>query len=544
MEHLLQLSLACLLISGCYSNTACSTSYDVTCLNAVRSVLLDQSAFWFGMSYTTTCPQRQDGRYECINRHSDRTDSLLSRMTGQYSLDPAYMSFIVNVTYTIQLPDDSTERTYNGCGVKVTAPLPLPQVFSIDPLYTSLYNPFDLREQPEVTWPSEHAIKYTVILYDASMFIIHALYVNVHGGSVHDGETVIEYAGPDNLLPREGPYVWAVFEQQGALQVDDVRNYVISAMENNSRSVYFDEMMRQYSLLGPYGINIMRVTTDEYATVASMQYGLLNRCPVYYGLWLDKYISQRGGLTYLTAPLHLQVSLDVHYTAPAIKFTSCCTEHHQQSVHTTLDYSSYAIHGSVTYRRTPSVYLRTVENPNATVQTLANKMYSLVLLDATGDLNSTDHNASIHWGVVNIHGTNVSSGVEVFPYLTPLSPSEESVYLFILFEQTTFVNASAVAGYTADNCSSVMTDRCHFRTSDFIQDNSLTPVGIRLLRYTPDPYRKYLMYSIYNATTEAAECAGQTGYGVPCPLNSGAQLATPLCLLFLVISFTYFASHS
>ncbi|XP_071099728.1 uncharacterized protein [Haliotis cracherodii] len=544
MAALMKISLVSLLVSGTYSEKACSASYDVTCLNAVRSVLLDQSAFWFGTSYTTNCPQRQDGRYECINRHSDRTDSLLSRMTGQYSLDPAYMSFIVNVTYTIQLPDDGRERMYDGCGVKVNAPLTTPQVFSIDPLNTSLYKPFDLREQPEVTWTSEHGIKYTVILYDASMFIMHALYANVHGGSVHDGETVVEYAGPDNLLSREGPYVWAVFEQQGVLQVDDVKDYIHSAMENNSRSVYLDELMSRYSLLGPYGVNIMRVTTDEYATVASMTYGLLNRCPVYYGLWLDNYIGQRGGLRYLTFPLHLRVSLDLHFTAPAITYTSCCAEHHQQSVNTTLDYSSYGIHGSVTYRRTPSVTLRTVENPTTTTQTLANKMYSLVLLDATGDIDSTNHNASIHWGVVNIHGTNVTSGVEVYPYSTPVAPTEDAVYLVILFEQTTFVNASAVTGYTADDCSSVMADRCHFRTLDFIQDNSLTPVGIRLLRYTPDPYRKYLLYSVYNVTTKAAECAGQPGYGVPCPLNSGVQQTTPWCLYLLVISFSYFTSRN
>ncbi|XP_046546042.1 uncharacterized protein C56G2.4-like [Haliotis rubra] len=278
---------------GITSQTVCSVDHDAPCKAAVTSLYTNTSAYWFGTAYTTACPADLQNTLRCMNAKPSRT-SLLTRLLGDAATDANGFSFVVNVTYT------TSPGTYEGCGRKVTVPMTTKRTFTIDPLDDNVYNPFDLREQPEVTWEADDDALYTVVLYDAGIFYTHALYVNVAGGRLQGGETIKSYFGPASPVDRTNPYVWIVFKQPTSLNAAVVTAFFNNQTSANGGSMYLDMMVSRFNLTGSYGLNVVKVTNDEYAAVLVRGMKFHNRCPHYYGQWLGDYIQQRGGLPSLT----------------------------------------------------------------------------------------------------------------------------------------------------------------------------------------------------------------------------------------------------
>ncbi len=81
-------------------------------------------------------------------------------------------------------------------------------------------------------------------------------------------------------------------------------------------------------------------------------------------------------------------------------------------------------------------------------------MYTLLLLDSTSDFNTTNPATILHWAVVNIHGSNVTSGEEMVSYHVPTAPTTYNLFLAVLYEQKAFVNGSSIIKFTSSYSSS------------------------------------------------------------------------------------------
>ncbi|XP_071115064.1 uncharacterized protein [Haliotis cracherodii] len=473
--------LALLLMATSYVNarTACSVRRDAACVAAVRSLLTNPSAFWYGTRYATDCPV---GKVSSLCRNTKRSEkTLLSRIFGDGATDSSGLAFIVNVTYSPTLPADGSDRTYSGCGRIVDVPLKGPHDFVVDPLGKYVYPPYDLREEPDVTWPAEKNSLYTVIMYDPAPFYVHALYVNVAGGRLQNGDTVFNYFGPGNPVDRDNPYIWLVFKQQKSVDASK-----IAPARNN---IYVQNLVSQLDLsTKSYGINIIMTNTDEYTAAFIRSVNFLNRCPVYYGKYLSSYIQKRGGLPSLPARLDLSVSVDVNFQAPPITYTSCGKQYHQGRGNVTLDYRNTGDVPTVETRISPKVSLVPLDiSGQPPSVTLKDKQYTLLMLDLTPELGKTKQDSYAHWMVVNIRGTDINSGDEVYNWKMPMTSDLNELFLFALFEQSKHVNPAKASTYDGNSCF-----RCRFRAGDFIRDNNLSLVGLRRIAVVPDTYQQYL----------------------------------------------------
>ncbi|XP_046543326.1 uncharacterized protein LOC124253567 [Haliotis rubra] len=349
--------LALLLTATSYVNAqdACSNGFNAACLAEVRSLYTNTSAFWFGTRYATDCPP---GKVSSLCRNTERSEkSLFTRILGTGATHSNGLSFIVKVTYPITVPADGSDRKYNGCGRIVDAPLNRPQHFAIDPLGKTVYPPYDLREEPEVTWQAEKNALYAVIMYDPAPFYMHAFYVNVPGGKLKNGDTIFPHNGPGNPVDRVNPYIWLVFKQQKS--VDG------SKIARNRRGVHIQDLVSQLGLsTQSYGMNIVMTSTDEFTAVFIRSVNFLNRCPVYYGQWLSSYIQKEGGLPSFPARLDLSVSVDVTFKAPAITYTACGKTYHKSQVNITADYRYMGQLGSLQTRLSPKVSLVPLDMSN------------------------------------------------------------------------------------------------------------------------------------------------------------------------------------
>ncbi|XP_071099582.1 uncharacterized protein C56G2.4-like [Haliotis cracherodii] len=520
---------------GISSQTVCSVDHDAACVAAVTSLYTNASAYWFGSAYATACPANLQDTLLCMNAKRSRT-SLLTRLMGDAATDTSGFSFVVNVTYS------TSPGTYEGCGRKVTIPMTTQRTFSIDPLDDHVYAPFDLREQPEVTWVADENALYTVVLYDAGIFFTHALYVNVAGGRLQGGETIKSYFGPASPVDRVNPYVWIVLEQPTSLNATDVRAFYNNHTAANKGSMYLDMLVTRFNLSGSYGFNVVKVTNDEYAAVLVRGMKFHNRCPHYYGQWLDDYIGQRGGLPSLIPPFDLSISVDVTFTASSITYEACCTEEKNGPVNVTLDYRNSGTLKTVVTRNTPNIKLVPTEILQAPANTLKDKQYTLIMYDPTPELNKTKQNSYVHWMIVNIRGTNITSGDEVYDWLLPMTSTLTQLYLFALFEQTTSVNVSSAKSYSRDGCHEFVSNRCDYRAGDFIRANQLSLVGLRFLKIVPGTYRQFISYSEAKLQSMDDACKGTQGYANPCPTSASEKMTSSAIFISLLTAAVAYMS--
>ena len=56
--------------------------------------------------------------------------------------------------------------------------------FTLDPLSSTTYLPWDLRTLPELTWRSYPGDLFTLIMFDAGFGVVHAFYVNIPGTNI------------------------------------------------------------------------------------------------------------------------------------------------------------------------------------------------------------------------------------------------------------------------------------------------------------------------------------------------------------------------
>ncbi|XP_046543315.1 uncharacterized protein LOC124253554 [Haliotis rubra] len=488
-----------------HAQNACIDSLDGPCLAKMRSLYTNTSAFWFGTRYATDCPP---GKVSPLCRNTTPSlKSLLSRIMGEGATDSSGLGFVPNVTYHITLPTDGSDRKYNGCGRIVQVPLTRPQDFVIDPLANSIYPPYDLREEPEVTWPAEENALYTVMMFDPNPFYMHALYVNVPGGRLQNGDTILPYSGPGNPLDRNNPYVWLVFKQKRSLDPSQV--------PNSRRPVHVQDLVSQLALsTRSYGISVILTSTDEYTAAFIRSVNFLNRCPVYYGQWFSSYIQKKSGLPSLPERLDLSVSVDVTFTAPSITYKSCGMLYDRSPVNVTVDYRNMDLLRSVETRISPQVKFVPLDIGD---KFPSDKQYTLMMLDLTPELGKTNQNSIIHWMVVNIPGADITSGDEVYDWQMPMASSLNHLYLFAFFEQEEHISNASARTYIGSNCPSFIESRCSFRAGDFIRDNNLTLLGLRHLRVMPDTYQQYMSYAVAKISTMEEACWGRTETAEKCP---------------------------
>ncbi|XP_046546096.1 uncharacterized protein LOC124256179 [Haliotis rubra] len=534
--------LALLLTATSYvhAQTSCSVRRDAACLANMRSLFTNTSAYWFGTRFATDCPPGSEGLL-CRNARPLGT-SLFTRLMGVNATDSSGLSFVIDVTYPITLPADGSDRTYPGCGRVVDVPLTRPQNFSIDALSSTLYPPFDVRELPEVTWPAEDNALYTVMMYDAGFCFMHALYINIAGGSLgNGGDTILRHQGPGNPVDRATPYVWLVFKQERQLDVSSVNNTYLTQTAANGGTAFVDDLVTALGLsTQTYGINVVMSVTDEYACVLIRAWGLRNRCPVYYGQWMSRYIQERGGLPSLPDRLDLTVSIDLTFTAPAITYKSCDIVYQKSSENITVDFANRGLVGALETRLSPQVrLLPEVIQPVSPEVTLRDKQYTLLMYDPSPELGQTEQKSYIHWMIVNIQGTDITSGDEVYDWLLPLTSRLNELYLFVLFEQTTPVNPTTARSFAATDCRPV--SRCKFRAGDFIRANNLSIVGMRYLRVIPDTYQQYMSYAVKMISTKSQVCSAQVNDRPQCPVMSGSKQTKPVGIIMSV--FTALAAY-
>ena len=85
------------------SATSCSEGTRQTnlqqCLQDIRAAGNNNSAFWFGTEYSTTCPNGDDGTLACFNR-DPTTHTLFQRMQLGPGFDPSVIDRFLKVEFT------------------------------------------------------------------------------------------------------------------------------------------------------------------------------------------------------------------------------------------------------------------------------------------------------------------------------------------------------------------------------------------------------------------------------------------------------------
>ena len=71
---------------------------------------------------------------------------------------------------------------YEGCDTAITRESDL--MFSLDLLSMQLYKSWDARLRPSVSWNTTDGDKYTLIVLDVGVGIVHAVWANIAGGSL------------------------------------------------------------------------------------------------------------------------------------------------------------------------------------------------------------------------------------------------------------------------------------------------------------------------------------------------------------------------
>lgn len=477
--------------------TSCSVSNRRTnlsqCLRDINGEGNNNTAYWFGTQYPTNCPQGSTGQtLECSNplAGSNRT-SLFSRIFPG-GLNTNSLDRFLKMEFT------SPPGTYTACGNTYKTNTTWSR--DIDPLSPLTVRPWDVRFLPYLEWATLPGEMFTLVVYDPGYLVTHAIYNNIRGHDISTADGTIVYQGPgimdDKIL---NPYVFMLFKQSGHVTVS-------SALKSQlHQNISFSELINQWQLTGPIGMNWLKVVGDIYA--AQQHLNLINQCPKY----VEEELNKLKKRPFLPSPVHNNVGIAVRFNTAAIDFTVCCTKHSYSQESFELNPIGNPVYNSYKVSHTPSVAFLKAEF-SSQASNFTGDMYTLMMIDPDVAASSiaTEDRPLVHWLVANIRNGNVSSGDEYARYIGPRPPDRKPhYYYFLLYKQTAAIPVSSLYAYS-EHCS-YAPGRCLFNITRLETEKKLTLVGVTWMRSTTDIYVAF--QHIYIDGENAAHwCAGMQGY--------------------------------
>ena len=70
---------------------------------------------------------------------------------------------------------------------------------TIDHVHSIKTDSWVLSHRPSVTWQAQAGEKYTLVFWDAGLFQLHGMWVNIDGGSLEDGDVSMWFASIPHL---------------------------------------------------------------------------------------------------------------------------------------------------------------------------------------------------------------------------------------------------------------------------------------------------------------------------------------------------------
>lgn len=139
--------------------------------------------------------------------------------------------------------------------------------------------PTQVKDQPEVKWPSEPNALYTIIFSDPDApsrknpihrEFLHWLVVNIKDNDIGSGQTIAEYigSGPPKDTSKHR-YVFLVFKQSARLSLDQPR---ISNTNATGRANFNTrEFAKKHNLGNPVASNFFEAQYDDYTPILHAQ---------------------------------------------------------------------------------------------------------------------------------------------------------------------------------------------------------------------------------------------------------------------------------
>ncbi|XP_005102915.1 uncharacterized protein C56G2.4 [Aplysia californica] len=523
------------------------------CIQKFRSLLTDTDSFWFGSQYAVKCPSTPGASQfgsdpSCSNPDSKRL-SVLSRLlkTDNVTEVAAKLS-LAHVTYTVPRGE------FFACGHTFTAPALTN--YKLDPLSLNRVSLWSIDHTPEVTWPSQDGVQYTVIVWDVGNFFLHGLYINAVNGDMSTGEAVDKYHGPRASRPYANVYLFIVVPQSYSLDVNMVKGIMFGVLSRNafqfSAVDFFSNIPGAFG--DPVAANLLNIVGDVYGAQRMKDSGILDNCPFLVSqetylhnalrwanidaAWsydvdslgtMDKQPEERA--PFLTS---LEVNLEPVYSTDDIEFESCCSKYTYIGAMLLPDPFSSKPQRPVHVRTTPRVEITLMNWLNRLG--LDDKMFTLMMVDFGSIQDPPQMPAFIvHWLVTDIQGADVTSGNTVIPYFgsNPFTRDSARMYTFLLFEQSTgMLDTSSLTQHVSGSCVDPRTSRCRYYVNDLIKSWGLGDIkGVTWFLAEQDPFARLRIYREFAAQPKMRACAGIRGYMEPCPLPCGDYVADDAPLL-------------
>lgn len=508
--------------SGGSPSSPCSLQHrtaDVTtCLEAIRKRAEDPSMFWFGKGYASSCQGRGQFAADCYNPRATAADSLVTRLFKSRAYNPEKVDRFLEVTYF------TSKGKYKACENEFT--YQLEREFTLDPMTMIVMSPYELRHRPKLWWKTDPNELYTLVFYDAGYLNVKALYINIPGSNVTNGEELVEYEGPLNPTKNENPYIFMVFKQREQITLADKWKELLTQRNWQEE---LDEFTASHELEGPIALSWVLVSGDPYAAEVKRTRGYMNTCSYYVSeAFREKDIQFIPNATYNRETLDLNVYVNVTFEASPVFVNSCCSDYSYPSRTFSLNpigddtvLPAHTRGGAVVY-----VTLTMATAFPDTQRDFEDKNLTLAMVDPDVPLQEFGNPRLpfLHWLVTNIRGADVAAGDVVQGYMGPAPPDPKPHrYFFLLFEQPQELDPKEL-DFSAVNCSWAFRGRCRFDVMTMVSEHNLKLVGASWMTARFDEFVREL-YIQAGMTPRCSACHGVPGYENPCPSHGNAITA-------------------
>nr|XP_011412422.2 uncharacterized protein C56G2.4 [Crassostrea gigas] len=468
--------------------STCSTDVkkytEKPCLEYTKKAATNTSTYWFGTNYNAVCPKGSATSFNCTNSRQGTADSIASRL----QLDLSQLDRTVNITYT------HGEGSYQSCGSKFR--VWNGNYIEVQP-GDGVYKAYDVHQFPRIQWHAAKSELDSLIVYDVGNLYVHGIYVNIVHGEISSGQVLKSYLHPIPPQTEPNPFAFLVFKQSSSLSVSDATKQMLL------QTTDLAAITKTLELTGPVALNWINVVRDPYAIEGLVDLHIADLCP-----YLETGALLKHNRSFIHSDTFLDVALSVTFNPSATTYTSCCSTHTVTAKKVTLKSlaPTYVDTADVRTEAAPTInfYKAGLISLNRVTDT-----YTLICIDP--DV-SKSHSPIIHWMVTNIPDGNIQNGQTVLPYIGPMPPpGKNHTYYFLLYKQSSPVDASTVDGYAGPHCQG----RCLFDINRFVADNHMTLSGALWMIAHNDAYIRHL-YVTQRGMDEHAVCHGVSGYSANC----------------------------
>ncbi|XP_072035205.1 uncharacterized protein [Amphiura filiformis] len=477
------------------------------CMKAIKTIMADPSAFWFGTNYTERCPIPAF-TVECLNP-DPRPGSMAQRLFGNSSsIDEMLTSYLDVIIH-------EKPGTYQGCGNTFVSSVEADHV--LDPVNPPLIKPYQSSKGFSVFIEGQldPDAQYTLIIQDAGFLFLHGLFINIPGDDldIADGEVILDYLGP--LFIREdppNPYVFMLFQQEENNMVVS-----ISARGGFQAGNFANDM----NLIGPIAVNWLMSTTDAYAAGYHQHSNGYNICPI-----IVQQAERELDLYHIPNDVQFTTSVNIEYFSPAMDFSACCNDYSFQDTNYTLNPIGDMEISPFDNRMQPNVnFVKMSFSPSPL--DFEGELLTLLMIDPdidTNDAVGTKERPLAHWLIMNIPNGMLEAGDTVLPYRSSMPPAGTGHrYQFLLYKQTGTLNVNP-KDYAPDCQVPHIANRCLFEIERFVRENSLEFLGATWYTSYSDAYLAYGRLQQGGEPNEV--CQFIEGFQDPCPTGTPPTVIT------------------